>query len=117
MRGWWLLGFLVVGAAGLAIGSRWLPEIEEQFASLARGAHKATTAGHAGDIHDHEAEKAADVHDDGDEKDEHEGEAAGAHAGEGDAHEKGKAERPRRPQMTRNTHWATIPMPVHDVNE
>jgi multidrug efflux pump subunit AcrA (membrane-fusion protein) len=95
MRGWWLLGFLVVGAAGLAIGSRWLPEIEQQIASIARGAHKATTAGHAGDTHDHNAEKAADAHDDGDKKDEregdHEGEAAGAHADEDHAREKGKA--------------------------
>jgi len=89
MRGWWLLGLLVVGAAGLAIGSRWLPEIEQQVASIARGAHKAVTAGHAGDTHDHNAEKAADAHGDGDEEHEHEGEAAGTHTGEEHAHEKG----------------------------
>ncbi|MCY2986460.1 MAG: hypothetical protein NTY19_01105, partial [Planctomycetota bacterium] len=78
-RGWWWLAALVVVAAGLAIGSRWLPEVKQlatTWSAIGHGKALARVAGH--DDHDHQGEAA----------DAHAGEAADAHAGEAaDAHE------------------------------
>jgi len=70
-RGWWLLVTLVIIIAGLAVGSRWLPEARQLAASTFgkwTGTRPAEEAGHEG--HDHA------------------GEAPDAHAGEGHADEK-----------------------------
>ncbi len=94
-RGWWLLVTLVVVIAGLAIGSRWLPEARQLAASTFgkwTGTRPAEEAGHEG--HDHAGEaadahagEAADAHA-GEAADAHAGETADAHAGEGHADEK-----------------------------
>ena len=100
-RGWWLFVTLVVVIAGLAIGSRWLPEIDswrppgDQTAGgrtageadtkatterrCPRRARRGEEASHAGEAADAHAGEAADAH---------AGEAADAHAGEGHADEK-----------------------------
>jgi multidrug efflux pump subunit AcrA (membrane-fusion protein) len=78
-RGWWLLVTLVIVIAGLAVGSRWLPEARQLAASTLgkwTGTRPAEEAGHEG--HDHAGEAA----------DAHASEAPDAHAGEGHPDEK-----------------------------
>ena len=81
-RGWWLMVTLVAVLAGLAIGSRWWPEVKQLAASAlghGPGTQPAGEAGHAG--HDH-GQDAPGEPGPGDSNHDHEGEAADAHAGE-----------------------------------
>ena len=93
-RGWWWLAALVVVAAGLAIGSCWLPEVKQlatTWSAIGHGRAGARVAGH--DDHDHAGE-AADAHA-GEAADAHAGEAADVHEGEESTLEKdshGKSE-------------------------